>query len=93
MEYTLTHICNPTIFLKVSSLTKVFWKVGVSVKNYSLSGLKILLGPIRGKKIENVPKTHLKLMIDILRYLKVPKLWELWVYSLLRVMQDFYHHP
>ena len=33
------------------------------------------------------------LMIKILHYLKDPKLWELWVYSSLWVMQDFDHQP
>ena len=32
-------------------------------------------------------------MVSILHYLNDPRVWELWVYSLLWVMQDLYHQP
>ena len=35
----------------------------------------------------------IRMMIQILHYLKDPKLLELWVYSLLWVLQDLYHQP
>ena len=43
--------------------------------------------------VPKIERSKILLMIDILHYLKDPKLWELWYIPYYGLLQDLYHQP